>query len=159
MTRMHDLGDYAPLQFLKNETVDRVELGTLLSEDLKWTEHVNKVTSSCFGVFAVLRRITNVTPQETKKLLVQSLVLSKLNFNYTVTYPLPVLLQKRMQRVQNAADGFVLNRYILHRNRGFKIRLATYTRKHSTLKLAGHFATHTQARGGGVVEPPPPKIF
>ena len=52
-----------------------------------------------------------MTPQETKKSLVQSLVLSKLNFNDTVTYPLPMFLQKRMQRVQNAAAGFVLNRY------------------------------------------------
>ena len=41
-----------------------------------------------------------MTPQETKKLLLQSLVLSKRNFNDTVTYPLPMFLQKKMQRVQ-----------------------------------------------------------
>ena len=52
-----------------------------------------------------------MTPQERKKSLVQSLVLSKLNFNDTVSYPLPMFLQKKMQRVQNAAAGFVLNRY------------------------------------------------
>jgi len=52
-----------------------------------------------------------MTPQETKKSLVQSLVLSKLNFNDAVTYPLPMFLQKRLQRVRNAAAGFVLNRY------------------------------------------------
>ena len=69
------------------------------------------MTSSYFGVLAVLRKIKNMTPQETKKAVVQSLVLSKLNFNDTVTYPLPMFLQKRMKRVQNAAAGFVLNRY------------------------------------------------
>ena len=37
-----------------------------------------------------------MTPQETKKYLVQSLVLSKPNFNDSVTYPLPVFLQKRV---------------------------------------------------------------
>ena len=115
MSRAHDLNDYTPPLSLKNKTVDRVDrfklLGTLLSEDLKWTEHVNNVTSSCFRVLAVLRKIKNMTPQETKKSLVQSLVLSKLNFNDTVTYPLPMFLQKRMQRVQNAAAGFVLNHY------------------------------------------------
>ena len=63
------------------------------------------MTSSCFGVLAALRKIKNMTPQETKKLL----VLSKLNFNDTVTSPLPKFLQKRMKRVQNAAAGFVLN--------------------------------------------------
>ena len=112
MSRVYDLGDYTPPLFLKNKIVDRVDrfrlLGTLLSEDLKWTEHVNNVTSSCFGVLAVLRKVKNMTPQETKKSLVQSLVLSKLNFNDTVTYPLPMCLQKGMQRVQNAAAGFVL---------------------------------------------------
>lgn len=120
MSRVHDLGDYTPPLSLKNKIVDRVDrfrlLGTLLSQDLKWTEHVNNVTSSCFGVLAVLRKIKNMTPQETKKSRVQRLVLSKLNFNDTVTYPLPMFLQKRMQRVQNAAAGFVLNRYCSEEN-------------------------------------------
>ena len=77
------------------------------------TEHVNNVTSLCFGVLAVLRKIKNMTPQETKKSLVQSLIilLSKLNFNDTVAYPLSMFLQKRMHCVQNAAASFVLNRY------------------------------------------------
>ncbi|XP_068734848.1 uncharacterized protein [Montipora capricornis] len=116
MSRVHDLGDYTPPLSVKIKIVDTVDryklLGNLLSEDLKWTEHVNNVTSSCFGVLAVLRKIKNMTPQETKKSLVQSLVLPKITFNDTVTYPLPMFLQKlRMQRVQNAAAGFVLNRY------------------------------------------------
>ena len=70
MSRVHDLGDYIPPLSLKNKTVDRVDrfklLGTLLSEDLKWTEHVNNVTSSCFGVLAVLRKIKNMTPRNKK---------------------------------------------------------------------------------------------
>ena len=115
MSRVHDLRDYTPLLSLKNKLVDRVDsfrlLGTLLSDDLKWTGHVNNVTSSCFGVLAILRKIKNMTPQETKKSMVQNLVLSKLNFNDAVTYPLPMFLQERMQRVQNTAAGFVLNRY------------------------------------------------
>ena len=52
-----------------------------------------------------------MTRQETKKSLAQSLVLSKLHFNDTVTYPLPAFLQKKVQRVQNAAASFVLNRF------------------------------------------------
>ena len=115
MSRAHDLGDYTPPLSLKNKIVDRVDrfrsLRTLLSQDLKWTEHVNNVTSSCFGVLAVLRKIKNMTPQDTKKSLIQSLALFQLNFNDTVTYPLPIFLQKRMQGVQNAAASVVLNRY------------------------------------------------
>ena len=102
------------------QLIDRVEkfklLGTWLSEDLKWTEHVNEVTWSCNKVLATLRKIKNMTPQETNKSLVQSLVLSKLNFNDSVTYPLPAHLQKRQQRVQNAAAGFVLNSFCSERD-------------------------------------------
>ena len=58
-----------------------------------------------------------MTIQETEKSLVQSLVLSKLNFNDSVTYPaLPTYLQKREQHVKNAAAGFVLNSFFSERD-------------------------------------------
>ena len=105
MSKVHNRDGYTPSLTLKDKTVHRVEkfklLGTWLSEDLKWTEHVNAVTSSCYKLLATLRKIKNMTPKES---LVQSLVLSKLNFNDSFTYPLPAFLQKRVQRVQNAAD-------------------------------------------------------
>ena len=94
-----DVDGYTPPLTLKDKTVDRVEkfklLGTWLSEDIKWTEHANEVTSSCYKVLATLRKIKNMTPQETEKSLVQSLELSKLNFNYYVTYSLPTFLEKK----------------------------------------------------------------
>ena len=115
MSKVRNLDEYTPPLTLKDKTVDRVKKlklwGTWLSENLKWTEHVNEVTLSWCRVLATLRKIKNMTSQETKKSLVQSLVLSKLYFNDSVTYPLPAFLQKRVQRVQNAAAGFVLNRF------------------------------------------------
>ena len=105
---------------MKDKTVDWVEkfklLGTWQGKDIKRTEHVNKVTSSCHKVLATLRKIKNMTPQDTEKSLGQRLELSKLNFNYNVTYPLPTFMQKRAQRVQNAAAGFVLNRFYSERD-------------------------------------------
>ena len=91
-------------------------LGTWLNENVAWTEHVNEVTSSWYRVLATLRKIKNMTSQQTKKSLVQSLVLSKLNFNDSVTYPPTSFLQKRVQRIQNAAAGFVLNRFCSERD-------------------------------------------
>ena len=91
-------------------------LGTLLNENVAWTEHVDEVTSSWYRVLATLRKIKNMTSQQTKKSLVQSLVLSKLNFNDSVTYPPTSFLQKRVQRIQNAAAGFVLNRFCSERD-------------------------------------------
>ena len=120
MSRVHELGTLTPTLKLKDQILDRVDkfklLGTWLAEDLKWTHHVNQVTSSCYKVLSTLRKIKNMTPQDIKKSLAQSLVLSKLNFNASVTYPFPAFLQKRVQRVQNAAAGFVLNRFCTESN-------------------------------------------
>ena len=52
-----------------------------------------------------------MTPKETTKSLIQSLILFKVNFYVSVTYPLHAFLQKRVKHVQNAATGFVLNRF------------------------------------------------
>ena len=57
-----------------------------------------------------------MTSQQTKESLVQSLVLSRPNFNDSVTYPLTAFLQKRVQRIQSAAAGFVLNRFCSERD-------------------------------------------
>ena len=116
-----DVDGYTPPLTLKDKTVDRVEkfklLGTWLSEDIKWTEHANEVTSSCYKVLATLRKIKNMTPQETEKSLVQSLELSKLTFNYYVTYSLPTFLEKKdYNAYQSAAAGFVLNRFCSERD-------------------------------------------
>ena len=100
---------------LKNKYIEKVDnfklLGTWLNENLAWANHINNIVPSCYKTLATLRRIKNVTPQETKKSLAQSLVLSKLNFNDTVIYPLPAFLQTKVQRVQNVAASFVLNKF------------------------------------------------
>ena len=52
-----------------------------------------------------------MAPQNVKKQLAECLVLSKLQFNDIVCYPLPMYLQKKIQKVQNYAASFVVNRY------------------------------------------------
>ena len=51
-----DVDGYTPPLTLKDKTVDRVEkfklLGTWLSENIKWKEHVNEVTSSRYKVLS-----------------------------------------------------------------------------------------------------------
>ena len=121
-SRAHNLGlsTYTPPIKLKNKCIERVDnfklLGTWLNENLTWANHINNIIPSCYKTLATLRRIKIMTPQETKKSLAQSLVLSKLHFNDTVTYPLPAFLQKKVQRVQNAAASFVLNRFCSERD-------------------------------------------
>ena len=122
MSRSHNLGlsTYTPPIKLKNKCIERVDnfklLRTWLNENLTWANHINNIVPPCYKTLATLRWIKNMTPQEIKKSLAQSLVLSKLHFNDTVTYPLPAFLQKKVQRVQNAAASFVLNRFCSERN-------------------------------------------
>ena len=52
-----------------------------------------------------------MAPYHVRKLLVECVVLSKLDYAAAVFYPLPLYQLKRLQRVQNACAGFVLGRY------------------------------------------------
>lgn len=65
MSKVNNLdGSTAPLT-LKDKTVGRVMkfklLGTWLSENVAWTEHVNEVILSWYRLLANLRKIKNMT--------------------------------------------------------------------------------------------------
>ena len=47
-----------------------------------------------------------------RKLLAETLILSKIDYNDAVSNPIPDYLIKRLQRVQLAAAGFVLGRFV-----------------------------------------------
>jgi exonuclease III len=115
MSRAHELENFVPFITVKGKVVERVTtfklLGTLINENLKWTDHIKQVTSSCYAVLSTLRKLKNLAPIHVKKQLAESLVLSKLAYNNVVYHPLPAYLQRKLQRIQNAAASFVLNRY------------------------------------------------
>ena len=65
MLRTHDVRDVTPLLTIMNQLLERVEnfklLETWVSEDLKWSHHVKKPASSCYGELSTLRKIRNMT--------------------------------------------------------------------------------------------------
>jgi hypothetical protein len=69
------------------DTIERVKamkfLRTWLQENLKWNDHVTKLTSSCYAVLFTLQKIKNISPLAIKKQLVELLILSKLDYNDT----------------------------------------------------------------------------
>ena len=79
--------------------------------NLKWSDHVKHVLSLCYGVLSTLPKIRNLAQPHVKKQLAECLVLSKLQFNDIVCFPLPIYLKKKIQRVQNSAASFVVNHY------------------------------------------------
>ena len=58
----------------------------------------------------LLLLLRNLAQFRVKKNLVESLILSKLDYASTVFYPLPLCQQKRLQRVQNVCAGYALGR-------------------------------------------------
>jgi hypothetical protein len=115
MSKVHNLGEFIPSLSVGGQVVEKVKtfklLGTWINENLKWSDNVKHVLLSCYGVLSTLRKIRNLAPQNVKKQLAECLVLSKLQFNDIVCYPLPMYLQKKIQKVQNCAASFVVNRY------------------------------------------------
>ena len=69
--------------------------------------------SSCYAALALIRELKHLTPFDVRKQLAECLILSKIDYItiFYVSHPIPECLQKRLQRVQLAAAGFVLGRY------------------------------------------------
>ena len=115
MSSAHGLKDEVPTIKVKGEVLERKAsfklLGTWLDEHLKWADHIKHLSSLCYAVLSTLRKLKNLAPFIIRKQLVESLVMSKLDYNDVVCYPLPQYLERKLQRIQNVAAGFVLNRY------------------------------------------------
>ena len=86
----------------QGEPLERVQstrlLGVLFDEHVTWNEHITKLLALCHGALSVLRKLKNLTPFHVRKLqLVESLVLSKLDYACIVYHPLPDYQVKRLQ--------------------------------------------------------------
>jgi len=82
------------------ESLERVTstklLGVHMQERLTWNIHINELVTSCYGALTVLKKLRNLAPFRVKKQLVESLILSKLDYASKVFYPLPLCQQKRL---------------------------------------------------------------
>ena len=67
---------------------------------------------SCYGTIQIIRKLKNFAGYRLRKHLVESLVLSKLDYCDTVYYPLQEFQLKRLQHFQLEAASFVLSRYV-----------------------------------------------
>ncbi|KAJ1140639.1 hypothetical protein NDU88_006988, partial [Pleurodeles waltl] len=70
---------------------------------------VNAVSSSCFNILRMLRKIFRWIPTETRKTVTQALVTSRLDYGNTLYTGTTVKLQKRLQRIQNASARLILD--------------------------------------------------
>ena len=86
-------------------------LGVHMDEHLTWADHVTVLLSSCYVTLAALQKLRNLAPHHVRKQLVESLVMSKMDYRCVVSYPLPEYQMKRLQRVQTTRAGYVLGWY------------------------------------------------
>jgi len=117
MAHHHDLTSLDPdLVHINGTPLERKTsyklLGIQFNEHLKWDEAISAVASSCYAATLVaLRKVKHLTPYKAKRQLSQCLILSKIQFCSAVTYPLSAVLERKLQKVQSSAAGFVLNKY------------------------------------------------
>ena len=97
-----------PLERVSNTKL----LGVHINQHLTWQDHITNTLSSCYGTLSVLRKVKNFAPKHVRKNLVESLVLSKLDYYNTVFgNTIHQYQMQRLQRVQNSCAAFVLSRY------------------------------------------------
>ena len=99
MSSYHSLAERPIHLSVGDKLLERVHsiklLGVHMTDTLKWDDHVKHLASSCYGVLAPLRKIKNFTNYHLRKHLVECLVLSHLDFNDIIFYPITDCLLKR----------------------------------------------------------------
>ena len=84
-------------------------LGVVLDSQLSFKAHIASVTRSCRFTLYNIRRIRPFLTQESAQLLIQTSVISKLDYCNSLLTGLPACTLKPLQLIQNAAARLVFN--------------------------------------------------
>ena len=68
------------------------------------------MTKSSHATLNALRKIKRYTPLPVSKQLAESLILSKLEYCIELLFDIPKYKKQQLQKLQNAAAGFILNK-------------------------------------------------
>ncbi|KAI4891891.1 hypothetical protein NFI96_001943 [Prochilodus magdalenae] len=90
-------------------TEDARSLGVILDGQLSFSAHTANLTRSCRFLLYNIRRIPTFLSQEATQLLVQSLVISRLDYCNLLLAGLPLWAIRALQLVQNAAARLIFN--------------------------------------------------
>ncbi|KAI4886978.1 hypothetical protein NFI96_015872 [Prochilodus magdalenae] len=90
-------------------TEDAGSLGVILDGLLSFSAHIANLTRSCRFLLYTIRRIRPFLSQEATQLLVQSLVISRLDYCNSLLAGLPLRAIRPLQLVQNAAARLIFN--------------------------------------------------
>ncbi|XP_076836631.1 uncharacterized protein LOC143482216 isoform X1 [Brachyhypopomus gauderio] len=88
---------------------DARNLGVTLDDQLSFSAHITNLTRSCRYFLYNIRRIRPFLSQEASQVLVQSLVISRLDYCNSLLAGLPLQVIRPLQLIQNAAARLVFN--------------------------------------------------
>lgn len=141
--------EYNPVIKIKKSSLNLVNtacsLGLILDSELHFEEYINKVTRNCFYRLKILYGIKEYISVEVRKRLVESLVLSKLNYCDTVYGPCILSRTENLiQRIQNACARFCFD--IPRRS-----HVTPFLNENNVLKMAARRRLHLSCLLFGVV--------
>ncbi|XP_067097700.1 uncharacterized protein, partial [Osmerus mordax] len=84
-------------------------LGVTMDDELSLTAHIAAVSRSCRFTLYNIRKIRRYLSEHSTQLLVQALVLSKLDYCNSLLAGLPACATRPLQRIQSAAARLVYN--------------------------------------------------
>ena len=83
-------------------------LGVTFDSEMKMNEHVDKITRICYGKLREISSIRKYVTREVAQTLIQSMVISHLDYGNSLLYGISDKLINKLQRVQNAAARIIL---------------------------------------------------
>ncbi len=114
-------------------------LGVIFNDQLTFKEHIAKTARSCMFALHNIRKIRPFLTEHAAQLLVQALVISRLDYCNALLAGLPSNTIKPLQMIQNAAARLVFNEPKLHLSlsacTGYQLQLASSSR---------HWCLHTE---------------
>ena len=92
MSQVHGLHDTSVMLTCNGESLERVPtsrlLGISIDEHLTWNDHITSLLSSCYSVLSMIKKkLRNLAPFCVRKLLVETSILSKLDYSCVVFNP------------------------------------------------------------------------
>ena len=84
-------------------------LGVVFDQEMKWTLHINRLSASLFVTICSIAHIQHQLNKETAKIIIQALVLSKLDYCNSVYHGAPKYSIAKLQRLQNMSARVVSN--------------------------------------------------
>ena len=115
LSRAHNIDNHQVVISSSGQPIERVTafklLGIHFNQRLSWDTHINKVIQSCMATLRSLKQFKRSANFPMRKTLMQSLILTRIDYCSAVFSDATACAINRLQKIQRAAASFVLGKY------------------------------------------------